>query len=194
MYSSWRAQWLPVVWWSFYHNVLLTQYNWLFQVISGQYVCSNFSASTQVEVEIIGIPVDCAKHKTRVIPRNSLNPIWNDVFTFQVSKTRSPYQDIYIIYYSLFHLIFVCFLSHVQRLVSPCNSSSTLSFSSLAAECYMYLRTYLTFIFDFTAAGVVPCGGRKTSPRTSTIVQFIFYFGPLKSAIIFWEIRNKWLV
>ena len=40
-------------------------------------------------------------------------------------------------------------------------------------------------IFDFTAAGVVPCGGRKTSPRTSTIVQFIFYFGPLRSAIIF---------
>ena len=37
----------------------------------------------------------------------------------------------------------------------------------------------------FTAAGVVPCGGRKTSPRTSTIVQFIFYFGPLRSAIIF---------
>ena len=33
-----------------------------------------------------------------------------------------------------------------------------------------------------------------TSPRTSTIVQFIFYFGPLRSAIIFWEIRNKWLV
>ena len=34
--------------------------------------------------------------------------------------------------------------------------------------------------FDFN-----PCGGRKTSPRTSTIVQFIFYFGPLRSAIIF---------
>ena len=32
---------------------------------------------------------------------------------------------------------------------------------------------------------VVPCGGRKTSPRTSTIVQFIFCFGPLRSAIIF---------
>ena len=47
------------------------------------------------------------------------------------------------------------------------------------------------YIFDFTAAGVVPCGGRKTSPRTSTIVQFIFYFGPLRSAIIFWEIWNK---
>ena len=41
------------------------------------------------------------------------------------------------------------------------------------------------FLFNFTAAGVVPCGGRKTSPRTSTIVQFIFDFGPLRSAIIF---------
>ena len=54
--------------------------------------------------------------------------------------------------------------------------------------------SHFRFLFDFTAAGVVPCGGRKTSPRTSTIVQFIFYFGPLRSAIIFWEIRNKWLV
>ena len=50
------------------------------------------------------------------------------------------------------------------------------------------------FLFNFTAAGVVPCGGRKTSPRTSTIVQSIFYFGPLWSAIIFWEIKYKWLV
>ena len=54
--------------------------------------------------------------------------------------------------------------------------------------------SHFWFLFDFTAAGVVPCGDRKTSPRTSTIVQFIFYFGPLRSAIIFWEIRNKWLV
>ena len=43
----------------------------------------------------------------------------------------------------------------------------------------------LLHVHDFTAAGVVPCGGRKTSPRTSTIVQFIFCFGPLRSAIIF---------
>ena len=50
--------------------------------------------------------------------------------------------------------------------------------------------SHFWFLFDFTAAGVVPCGGRKTSPRTSSIVQFIFYFGPLRSAIIFWEIRN----
>ena len=54
--------------------------------------------------------------------------------------------------------------------------------------------SHFWFLFDFTAAGVVPCGGRKTSPPTSTIVQFIFYFGPLRSAIIFWEIRNQWLV
>ena len=45
--------------------------------------------------------------------------------------------------------------------------------------------SHFLFLFNFTAAGVVTCGGRKMSPRTSTIVQFIFYFGPLRSAIIF---------
>ena len=36
--------------------------------------------------------------------------------------------------------------------------------------------THFLFLFVFNAAGVVQCGGRKTSPHTSTIVQFIFYF------------------
>ena len=35
--------------------------------------------------------------------------------------------------------------------------------------------THFLFLFAFTAAGVVPCRGRKTSPRRSTIVQFIFH-------------------
>ncbi|KAK7110047.1 hypothetical protein V1264_013981 [Littorina saxatilis] len=53
-------------------------------VISGQCVCSNYTANVQVEVEVIGIPVDCAKQKTKVVPKNALNPIWNDIFTFQI--------------------------------------------------------------------------------------------------------------
>ena len=36
--------------------------------------------------------------------------------------------------------------------------------------------SHFWFLFDFTAAGVVPCGGRKKSPRTSTIVQFFILF------------------
>ena len=32
------------------------------------------------------------------------------------------------------------------------------------------------FLFAITAAGVVPCGGPKNSPRTSSIVQVIFPF------------------
>ena len=32
------------------------------------------------------------------------------------------------------------------------------------------------FLFAITAAGVVPCGGPKMSPRTSSIVQIIFSF------------------
>ena len=35
--------------------------------------------------------------------------------------------------------------------------------------------THFLFLFAFTAAGVVQCTGRETSPRTSAIVQFIFY-------------------
>ena len=31
-------------------------------------------------------------------------------------------------------------------------------------------------LFAITAAGVVPCGGPKKSPRTSSIVQIIFLF------------------
>ena len=43
-----------------------------------------------------------------------------------------------------------------------------------------------TFIFfAITAAGVVPCGAPKKSPRTSSIVQIIFYLGPLRSVKIF---------
>ena len=36
--------------------------------------------------------------------------------------------------------------------------------------------TALLFLFVITAAGVVPCGGPKKSPRTSSIVQVIFSF------------------
>ena len=39
-----------------------------------------------VEIEIIGIPVDCTKHKSKVISRNSVNPIWNEMYTFHVSR------------------------------------------------------------------------------------------------------------
>lgn len=54
-------------------------------IVSGQFVQqSNLQASTFVEIEMIGIPVDCSKKKTRVIKLNALNPIWNDTFFFKV--------------------------------------------------------------------------------------------------------------
>ena len=36
-------------------------------------------------------------------------------------------------------------------------------------------RFSLLILFAITAAGVVPCGGPKKSPRTSSIVQIIFF-------------------
>ena len=52
-------------------------------------------------------------------------------------------------------------------------------------------RTFV-FLFAFTAAGVVQCGGRKTSSRTSTIVQFIiFHFCPFE---ISEHILRNWIL
>lgn len=54
-------------------------------IISGQFLAPSIcQASPQVEVEVCGIPVDCAKLKTRVMSRNALNPIWNETLTFTI--------------------------------------------------------------------------------------------------------------
>lgn len=66
-------------------------------VVSGQYVANNnVNTSTFVEVEIIGLPVDCNKQKTKVIQKNALNPIWNDTFVFRVM-----FQDLAFLRFSV---------------------------------------------------------------------------------------------
>ena len=57
-----------------------------FQIVSGQFLCpSNPSASPYVEVEVMGIPSDCAKWKTKPVLRNAINPIWDEAFTFHIA-------------------------------------------------------------------------------------------------------------
>jgi phosphatidylinositol phospholipase C epsilon len=46
------------------------------------------TTSTFIEIEIIGIPCDCAKEKTKTFNKNALNPIWNEEFTFHVSFAK----------------------------------------------------------------------------------------------------------
>jgi phosphatidylinositol phospholipase C epsilon len=46
------------------------------------------TTSTFIEVEIVGIPCDCAKEKTKTFNKNALNPIWNEEFTFHVSSLK----------------------------------------------------------------------------------------------------------
>lgn len=46
-----------------------------------------FCASPFLEIELIGIKVDCCKEKTKVIARNSVNPIWNHSVTFRYDYT-----------------------------------------------------------------------------------------------------------
>uniref|UniRef100_A0A1B0CFK7 Phosphoinositide phospholipase C n=2 Tax=Lutzomyia longipalpis TaxID=7200 RepID=A0A1B0CFK7_LUTLO len=67
-------------------------------VVSGQYVCqNNLLCSTYVEVEMIGIPVDCSKKKTKTIKKNALNPIWNDTFFYKVM-----FHDLAFLRFSVF--------------------------------------------------------------------------------------------
>ena len=55
------------------------------KLISGQYVCQqDFTASCIVEVEVLGIPKDCFKYKTKLSAKNSLNPIWDDTFEIEI--------------------------------------------------------------------------------------------------------------
>ncbi|CAL1528797.1 unnamed protein product, partial [Lymnaea stagnalis] len=82
------------------HTTILT-----LQVISGQYVCQHYSTNVQVEVEVIGIPVDCAKQKTKVVPKNALNPIWNDIFTFQVLFADLAFIRFVVIDASTSHMV-----------------------------------------------------------------------------------------
>lgn len=80
-------------------------------IVSGQYVhAGNFVASTYVEVEMLGIPVDCSKKKTRTIKKNSLNPIWNDTFFFKVM-----FHDLAFLKFSVYD----CDTNHVvsQRVI-----------------------------------------------------------------------------
>ena len=64
-------------------------------VISGQYVAENVYSfyNAYVEVEILGVPADCKKIKTRVARKNALNPIWNETFSFKVSKVTLFYLN-----------------------------------------------------------------------------------------------------
>ncbi|KAI5617659.1 1-phosphatidylinositol 4,5-bisphosphate phosphodiesterase epsilon-1 isoform X8, partial [Silurus asotus] len=54
-------------------------------VLSGQNVCpGNSSGSPCLEVEVFGLPADNCHFRTKPIHRNTLNPMWNESFTFQV--------------------------------------------------------------------------------------------------------------
>ncbi|GMT36977.1 hypothetical protein PFISCL1PPCAC_28274, partial [Pristionchus fissidentatus] len=56
------------------------------QVISGQHVCAaNNQANVYVEVEVIGVPADSFKEKTKPSQRNAVNPFWNTTFKPRVA-------------------------------------------------------------------------------------------------------------
>uniref|UniRef100_A0A914I8L9 Phosphoinositide phospholipase C n=1 Tax=Globodera rostochiensis TaxID=31243 RepID=A0A914I8L9_GLORO len=56
-------------------------------IISGQYVQNPAGpsfASPFLEIEVIGVPADCAKEKSKMVGRNGVNPVWNHSCTFRI--------------------------------------------------------------------------------------------------------------
>ncbi|XP_050438662.1 uncharacterized protein LOC126844474 isoform X2 [Adelges cooleyi] len=55
-------------------------------IVSGQYVspAGEYRSNVYVEVMIIGIPNDESKKKTQTVSNNSVNPMWNEEFSFRV--------------------------------------------------------------------------------------------------------------
>uniref|UniRef100_A0A674A284 Phosphoinositide phospholipase C n=1 Tax=Salmo trutta TaxID=8032 RepID=A0A674A284_SALTR len=54
-------------------------------IVSGQNVCpANSAGSPCVEVDVLGMPVDCCHFRTKPIHRNTLNPMWSEHFLFHV--------------------------------------------------------------------------------------------------------------
>ncbi|NP_001360637.1 Phosphoinositide phospholipase C [Caenorhabditis elegans] len=55
-------------------------------IISGQHVYPNTHyASLYVEIEVIGIHNDCVREKSKVVQRNSVNPIWNHTTQLRIA-------------------------------------------------------------------------------------------------------------
>ena len=131
---------------------------------------------------------------------NAFLSFFRNVLTFSQWNGKNGFQLNAFFFFFFFFFCFSFFFRNVLRLASEM-AKGFISRNFVVWPTFLRMNVFTAlkgshfwFLFDFTAAGFVPYGGRKTSPRTSTIVQFIFYFGPLRSAIIFWEIRNKWLV
>ena len=50
-----------------------------------------------VEIEVLGIPADCCKYKTKMSPRNALSPMWNDTFEIEVVQLFFESDKVFII-------------------------------------------------------------------------------------------------
>ena len=69
----------------------------------------------------------------------------------------------------------VTLIHHIKKTTHMKKLAQTKSFTHYIMTLIHHIKK-LAHIKRFAAYGVVQCGGRKTSPLTSTIVQLIFYF------------------
>ena len=115
----------------------------------------------------------------KFVDKRSLNP--RVVYATDHSKAMVPVLFLFCVamWVILRGTSCLVFMQSDYRVTDEAFSAETSKYvpSTFLRMCSLLLkeRTF-EFLFAFIAAGVVQCGGRKRSPRTSTIVQFIFHF------------------
>ncbi|XP_021709977.1 1-phosphatidylinositol 4,5-bisphosphate phosphodiesterase epsilon-1 [Aedes aegypti] len=54
-------------------------------VVSGQYLNHVTGGNViHVEIELLGIPIDCGRRRTKPVKHNLFNPVWNETFFFKI--------------------------------------------------------------------------------------------------------------
>ena len=100
-----------------------------------------------------------------------------DTIFFSGQSKNIFFLTAYVLKMSSFRSIRSC-ISWTKYTRGVKNTRKSIAISLFVVQTWVltYNRAMHMQLIDIDDAGVVLCGGRKTSPRTSTIVQFIFHF------------------
>ena len=111
-------------------------------------------------------------------PPQGLKPTtrWSELKVVKAigSRNAESLGNNYRLYYTLLQLTFHS--GSLKRTDYPKQICLSHTLSFLLNVFTAFKRTHFYILFVVTAAGVVPCDSPKKRPRTSPIVQFIFYF------------------
>ena len=133
-------------------------------------------SNLEFQVGVVNLEIDYCQICCIIIAAYLIHSTGLPNYRQEVTRTARSHQEqktadkmqIFVIFF------FKCCLNSMMKVHYPklYNMAHILSLNVFTAS--KGSNNYI--LFAITAAGVVPCGGPKKSPRTSSIVQIIFFF------------------